>query len=209
MIVLYPKCTLLVNSLKVLLSAILCSKHTNLPKTYNFLSNFKNSKTSGIIYAYTPTLGWVTHFSNLSPVGPRSWRINFFITKIHTPPHFNTSNRSQTHLHHIPSPPTCKQHWSTPHSPWPTFTQHRYPLHNLTSNVNLLNLTFTDKAHLITQNTPILQLFKNFKTLGIIYTYTPTLGWVTHFSNLSPVGPRSWWINFFITKIQTTPHFNT
>ena len=47
------------------------------------------------------------------------------------------------------------------------------------------------KTHLITQNTPILQLFKNSKTLGIIYTYTPTLGWVTHFSKFSPVGPRS------------------
>ena len=151
----------------------------------------------------------MTHFSNLSPVGPRSWRIIFFTTKIHTPSHFNTWNRSQTHLHHIPSPPTCKQYWSTPHSPWPTFAQHRYPLHNLTSNVNLLNLTFTVKAHLITQNTPILQLFKNSKTSGIIYTYTPTLGWVTHFSNLSPVGPRSWRIFFspqkFTHLLTSTP----
>ena len=52
------------------------------------------------------------------------------------------------------------------------------------------------KTHLITQNTPILQLFKNSKTWGIIYTYTPTLGWVTHFSNLSAIGPRSWRIIF-------------
>ena len=34
------------------------------------------------------------------------------------------------------------------------------------------------KTHLITQNTPILQLFKNSKTSCIIYTYTPTqAGW--------------------------------
>ena len=36
------------------------------------------------------------------------------------------------------------------------------------------------KTHLITQNTPILQLFKNSKTSGIIYTYTPTLGKMGH-----------------------------
>ena len=135
------------------------------------LQLFKNSKTSGIIYTYTPTLGWVTHFSNLSPIGPRSWWINFFITKIQTTLHFNTSNRSQTHLHHIPSPPTCKQYWSTSHSPWPTFTQHRYPAHNLTSNVNFLNVKITDSTTKNDQNTPTACDVKNKKLSDIIYSY--------------------------------------
>ena len=156
--------TLLTISLQMSISSV---SHS-LTKTHLITQNtpilqlFKNSKTSGITYTYTPTLGWVTHSSNLSPVGPRSWWINFFITKIQTPPHFNTLNRSQTHLHHIPSPPTCEQYWSTSHLPWPTFTQHRYPPHNLTSNVNFLSLTFTDKNTLNYSKHPHFATFQKF-----------------------------------------------
>ena len=96
--------------------------------------------------------------------------------------HISTTYRPHPHVNSIDQPLTHHDLLSP---------QHRYPLHNLTSNVNLLNVTFTDKTHLITQHTPIFQLFKNFKTSGIIYTHTPTLGLVTHFSYLSPVGPRS------------------
>ena len=103
------------------------------------------------------------------------------------------------------TPKIGHKHISTTYHPHPHVNSIDQPLthHDLLSpNIDTLSLQshfkcqFAQshihlKAHLITQNTPILQLFKNSKTSGIIYTYTPTLGWVTHFSNLSPVGPRS------------------